>query len=171
MTNPILAKTILSRLDDVERRLRALESTPRVPQVTTTGQGVQRATVLQPESTTSISYTDLATVGPTVTVQVGQIGSLLVALRAAIVAEHNEPTHIGYEIRDAANNLIASAQDDDSIAFSANTADGHVFEPTLAGVFAVTGLSSGTYTVKMKYRSGAGTLVSFLRRAIVVLPF
>lgn len=107
------------------------------------------------QSTSSTSFTDLATTGPTVTVTVGASGLLLVMWRAQW-----DTTGIISVALSGANTVAAS---DDWLLYN-NT--GQQIAAGASHMF--TGLSTGSTTVTMKYRVLSGTR-NFLRRELIVL--
>lgn len=114
------------------------------------------------ESTTSNTYTNLTTVGPTVTVTTGTIA--LVWFSAAM------------------SNATSDSQSDCSVAVSgattvaasdtwALTSDGITASNIVrySGTHAFTGLTAGSNTFQMKYRAGSST-ASYKWRELLVLP-
>jgi hypothetical protein len=117
------------------------------------------AIVATSQTTTSTSYTDLATVGPAVTVTTGP--SALVGLyNANLNSSGTTASLMSYEVTGA------SAQaPNDNIATGVATTTG-----TRAGaVFLVTGLTPGSNTFTCRYRVGGGT-GTFVDRRILVVP-
>lgn len=127
---------------------------------------IQYAEINTPESTTSTSYTDLATVGPSVTITSGEggafcffattfdnagVGDLLIA----------SPTITG----EAGNEAEAPSSDDRSVHSSTEGAYGNL-------VF-YDGLQPGENTFTLKYRIGSGSTGTgtFSNRRIMVWPF
>lgn len=112
------------------------------------------------QTTTSTSYTDLATVGPAATVTVGPNGLLLVIWGAGI--------------------YTGSVKKDMSIALSgANTVaasdnysvrrDGAAFDQTTSRAKLFTGLTAGSTTVTAKYKTASGT-ANFFSRHLLAIP-
>jgi hypothetical protein len=112
------------------------------------------------QNTTSTSYTDLTTVGPTVTVTTGP---------AALVAIYNANVHstgaasalMSFEVSGASSQSAS-----DTISIGTATTVGS----RAGATFLVTGLTGGSNTFRAKYRVGAGT-GTFVDRRIVVMPF
>jgi hypothetical protein len=120
------------------------------------------ATVSTLQSTTSTSYVDLATVGPSVTVTCGTIA--LVWFTAAVANSGS----------DAQSNVSVAVSGATSLA--ANDSWRMLTDGITAGNYvrygqfhAFTGLTAGSNTFTMKYRAGSGTS-SFQLREILVLP-
>ena len=115
------------------------------------------------ESTSSTSYTDLTTVGPTVTATTSTLAMVLFASRI-----QNSLTNGAAEVSVAvsgASSVAASANwaiKMDGIASANNIRMG------MAHVF--TGLTAGSNTFTMKYLVGSGT-GTFAARELIVLPF
>lgn len=121
--------------------------TPRTARVDTT------------ETTTSTSYTDLATSGPAVSVLVGPSGLAMVHISANI--DNSSAIGIaGFAISGAST--VAAA---DAYAMSSQGTDAMEF----GRAFLITGLTAGVNTFTMKYRATAGT-AEFARRVIIVEP-
>jgi hypothetical protein len=117
------------------------------------------------ESTSSTAYTDLATVGPTVSVDVGQSGQLLVHVYASLSNNvANNAAHMSYAISGA---TAFGAGDGISIAYT----PGADFRGARIGAtFHHFGLNPGVHTVTAKYRVAGGTGQIGSRR-IMVVPF
>jgi hypothetical protein len=134
--------------------------------------GAQFATVATSQSTTSSSYTDLGTTGPSATsVVVPASGNVLVTLTAYIST--TGVTDVGYMgftavPADPANPTV-SPGDNKALVVGAG---GTQVNQTSA-TFVVTGLTGGaTYTFTAKYRSTGGSLqpTTFANRSITVIP-
>lgn len=102
------------------------------------------AAVATNESTASTTYTDLATPGPAVTVTVGSSGILLVGFACE---QFNGPTPVTSVALSGANTVAAADGFGQSISADIRTGRTHLF----------TGLSAGSTTVTMKYRTTGGT--------------
>jgi hypothetical protein len=104
------------------------------------------------EPTTSTTYADLATVGPTVSVEIGSTGRALVTLYAALANDTSgAATHMSFTRSGAST---AAAADDMSIAFTSPTANAGA---RFSGVIPLSGLTPGVTTFTAKYRVSAGT--------------
>lgn len=88
----LLPDNLTSQIADLERRLRIMESTARVPQVSSFARGPVFAKVTAFETTQSSAWTDLATPGPEVTVVVGESRRVIVSAGAYIVATADNQT-------------------------------------------------------------------------------
>jgi hypothetical protein len=117
------------------------------------------ATVATSQTTTSTSYTDLATVGPAVTVTTGPM-ALVGLYNANLNSSGTTASLMSYEVTGA------SAQaPNDNIAVGVATTTG-----TRAGaLFLVTGLTPGSNTFTCRYRVGGGT-GTYVDRRILVVP-
>lgn len=102
------------------------------------------------QSTSSASYTDLGTVGPTFSITVGASGFLLV----------------GWNMQfDDANGISSVALSGGNTVAAADTWRLGVTSGTFAGrTYVFTGLSTGSTTVTVKYKAGSGT-AGFQRRS------
>lgn len=121
------------------------------------------ATVATTQSTTSTSYTDLATVGPSVSVSSSD---------RAVVFFQSDIDNTGVNGASSVSVAVSGAT-----SISANgawrivrdgAASGNVWRVGVAHMF--TGLNAGTNTFTMKYLAGSGT-ATFGNREIIVLPF
>lgn len=113
------------------------------------------------QTTTSVSFADLATTGPTVTVTTGT--SALVFLSANLKnATANEAAIAGVEVTGASS---IAASDTNSLLVRAGAAD----EIQATKTVRLSTLTPGSNTFTMKYRVTAGT-ATFLRRDMFVLP-
>jgi hypothetical protein len=118
------------------------------------------ATVLTTETTGSATYTDLATVGPTVTTVIGPKGAAVVTVTCHSYNSAVNDTFMSFTASGA--NTIAA---DDSNAKATSTTSGQ----TASTVTTLTGLTPGVTTFTAKYRVAAGT-GGYLRRKISVVP-
>jgi hypothetical protein len=120
------------------------------------------ATVNTGETTSSTTYTDLATVGPAVTVTIGSTGKALVAIYASLANTTNNYALAGYAVSGAsvvAAADLAALQHGSSIAIRAGATLLHQ------------SLVAGSNTFTMKYRKDAGAGVSdFTGRRLLVTP-
>lgn len=111
------------------------------------------------QSTTSTAYVDLATVGPTVTVDVPASGTVLVGVGAYIggTLDIGIMSFVG-----SGANTIAAA---DSRAARMSGAVADVMKWVL-----LTGLAQGNTVLTAKYRSAGGASVVFVDRSIIAIP-
>jgi hypothetical protein len=118
-----------------------------------------QAFVATDESTTSTTYTDLATTTDTVTVTIGANGLALVLLYSGVYNSGTNDTIISFAVS-GANTQAAS----DTYCIRQATAAAMGW----GAPFLLTGLTAGSTTFKMKYRVSAGTGHGFNRRIAVV---
>lgn len=121
------------------------------------------ATVATSQTTTSTSYTDLATVGPAVTVTTGTLA--LVMLKTAVENNTvNVGSFMGFGISGASS---VAASDSFAISVAGIAASQRC---RVGAAFWVTGLTPGSniFTAKYKVVSNTGT---FVQRDLIVLPF
>lgn len=111
------------------------------------------------ETSTSLTYTDLTTVGPAVTLLTG--AAVIVTLTAQMANSGAGAGTIAAFAVSGASTIAAN--DNQSIANQTTVAQ------TASGSFNVTGLTPGLNTFTMKYRVGA-TTGTWLRRNIAVTP-
>lgn len=132
------------------------------------------ASVSTIESTSSVTYTDLATIGPAVSCIVGASGSALVQVTAEMHVAGAVPGGLGafasYLITQSdGTNVVTSPADNDSVwVESTDTANNTVVRATATSFR--TGILPGLTTFTMKYRS-LGSTVTFAARNIVVTPY
>lgn len=113
------------------------------------------------QTTTSTSYTDLATAGPAVTATIGSNGLALVCIGALMDQSVADFANMSFAVSGAST--IAAA--DNNACLQYNTNDRVVSRNIL-----LTGLTPGSNTFTMKYKVGSGT-GSFTYRTIAVIPF
>lgn len=122
-------------------------------------------TIVAVESTSSTSFTDLNTVGPTVTVQTG--ANALICINARAVNSTDQASAFASVEVSGASNIPATVENSlqiDMPYFAIS--NGH-----RAGIaYIQTGLTPGLNTFTMKYRVYVGT-AQYRRRQISVIPF
>ena len=119
------------------------------------------ANVLVSETTTSTTFTDLATVGPSVTVDTGP--SALVIIHSSMDNSGTGSTRMAYDVSGASS---ISAADNRGIGVYGTAGTGVI----TSGVVWHDDLTPGSNTFTAKYRVASGT-GTFLSRRIVVVPF
>jgi hypothetical protein len=117
------------------------------------------ADVTTGESTSSTSYTDLATVGPTVTVSTGT--SALVFWCATANNTTGFPL-VGYAVSGASTVSASDTQAANCVSASSATS-------TISKFNLQTGLTAGTNVFTLQYKATSGTS-TFQRRRIIVIP-
>jgi hypothetical protein len=120
------------------------------------------ASVATVQSTASTSFTDLATVGPAVTVTCGTIA---LVWYAAAMANSNSDAQCNASVAVSGATTVA-ANDVWALTSDGVTAGNYIRYGT---AHAFTGLTAGSNTFTMKYRAGSAT-ASYQRREIIVLP-
>jgi hypothetical protein len=135
------------------------------------GNRIQFDTVVDNEATSSTSYTNLTTVGPTVPdVEVSSTGRALVMLYARLSGQKGgsniSTPHMSYEISGATS---TSPSDLRALQVPSET-DGAVHAVT--AVFLHSTLNEGLNTFQAKYKMGGGqTEARFTQRTLIVIPF
>ena len=165
-------ETVWTQLDDIERRLKALETTPR-----TQFFAMQEAVVATSETTNSASYVDLTTVGPTVTATVGPSGKVLVLVGANVSPNTTVSaytSHIGFTLSSTSTNAgTTSLAAADTRAAAAGVGLSVIDNTVLAPVL-LTGLapssSPNDTTFTLKYRADGINTAAFYNRFLLVLP-
>ena len=129
--------------------------------VATTNITNDTATVATQQTTTSTSYTDLATSGPAVTVTTGT--KVLVIISAGEIRNQNSSGECDMSFAVSGATTVAAA-DATSVGIT-SAASNETFRPT--GAFIIT-VTAGSNTFTAKYRVGGGTGVFANRRISVV---
>lgn len=140
------------------------EVTGELVRVSTLAFGTVAHTISTPESTAVTSFTNLATVGPFVTVNIGNSGRAIVMISSGINAGAAGGASIGVDIAGpggwfwgAGGNRTLSVEDGNW---------------SLGKSFLVEGLVAGANTFQMKYMNGAGAgSALFYDRHIAVMPY
>jgi hypothetical protein len=113
-----------------------------------------------------MSYTDLATSGPTVTVTVSSSGKAMVTLTAyQSVTGPDNSCFMGFAV--SGTSAVAAS---DTQSLQAYSESGTVQSRTSAS-YLVTGLNPGINTFTAKYRSSAGINCTFASRNIIVTAY
>lgn len=115
-------------------------------------------TVATSQTTTSGTFTDLATAGPAVTVTTGTMA--LVALRCQMSNSGASASVMGFAVSGATT--VAASLEDAISNVGTN-------EVRIGASFLVTGLTAGSNTFTAKYMVGGGTS-TFSGRDIIVIP-
>lgn len=126
--------------------------------------GVQTSSVATSEQTSSTSYTDLPTVGPSVTVTIGANGLALVCLLATMNSD-TANANCYMSVLGSGSNTVATS---DAQAIQITTPSGGGLY-SVSSVFVLTGLTAGTTTFKAQYRVGSHT-GTFASRRLAVIP-
>lgn len=163
MPQAIAYNDLLRQLDDLKRRLNALERGRPASAASRL-----RADVIETlENQSSATYADLATAGPEVTVDIPLLGTsgkgqLVLWFSAAMYGSESSTGYMGFELSGA--NTLAAA---DARAIYAA-----VDLPVSAGrVVFLDDLDPGSTTVTAKYRKdGPGTVATFEYRTIAAMP-
>lgn len=126
--------------------------------------GAQSALVATSQTYASATFGDLATVGPTVTVNIGANGLALVSLYASISnSDASNSTGMSFAMS-GANTQAAQTG-----FYLAQIASAVADSMRSSAVFLLTGLNPGATTFTAKYRASGGT-GSFADRRIAVVP-
>lgn len=132
--------------------------------------GIRAAEVATDQGTSSTTFTDLATVGPTLTdVYIGSSRRCLVFLTALLTVPLSD-TAIASFVVSGASSIVASAT---RAAYGQAGADGpfNVVSGTFVLLTAAQGLNQGLNTFQMKYRTTSGATAGFRDRRLAVFPF
>lgn len=126
---------------------------------------LQGAIVATSESTASAVYTDLATVGPSVTLTVGPSG-VIITIVSANAANTVGGVNCLCSAALSGSNTVAAT--DKQSAFCDSVGAGLTYRVGAVGVFS--GLAGGSTTVTMKYKAVAGT-ATFLDRHLAAFTY
>lgn len=113
------------------------------------------------QTTTSTSYTDLATAGPAVTVT---CGSRAIVMAQAFTSNSTQGNRSFLSVAVSGSSSVAAADDWAAIYESGNANDGSSVSTT----YLFEGLTAGSNTFTMKYRANGGTGAWSLRRLTVI---
>lgn len=130
--------------------------------------GAASATVATSQATTSSTYADLATVGPSVTVVIGVNGMALVIPRLEGVAS-GAPAGQGWRsavVVSGANTIAANDNRSIGNIYLDATGDSEIHSQGLL----YTGLTPGSTTFKLQYRVMGGVTGTFVDRNLAVIP-
>jgi hypothetical protein len=122
------------------------------------------AIVLTSQGTSTTTYTDLTTVGPSVTVVVGPSGNAIVSL-TGVLSTNNVAIQSAY-MSFSASGVLPSDSSSIFIPSGSNATTRYIQSAT----FWVTGLTPGTNTFTAKYKSTGGITSTFANRQIIVIP-
>ncbi len=118
------------------------------------------------ESTTSITYTDLATAGPAVTAVTGTIALVIITGQLWNPALNG----IAFMACAVSSATTVAASDNDAITIDKSAAS--TIAPRISVAILYTGLTAGSNVFTTKYRTNdTANASNFKKRKIVVIPF
>lgn len=130
---------------------------------------INSATVATTETTTSTTYTDLATVGPSVTLIVGPSGQALITISAlSFRVAINNSAWISVDVSGASTVAASDTNSAECSNLNYGSGSGLALAACHSRTFLLTGLTPGSTTFRMKYRIDGGTAYSFFNRSIAV---
>lgn len=134
--------------------------------VNTLAFGMQAASITTVQSRIGTTFGDMITVGPSVTVTVGNSGRMIVGVGAWCNALSGNNAYASFDVAGPSGYLLAASAFRSVAAAAAGIVGA-------SKMFLVDGLpQAGSYTVTMKYSSLSGTdLAQFGDRHLVVIPF
>lgn len=118
------------------------------------------ATVATAESRANVAYGDTATVGPSVTLDTGT--EVIVTISARQIAAANCNSFIAVEVSGATTIAAADANSLEDSVFTGEYKNG-------SRTFKISGLTPGSNTFTLKYKSNNGNSVEFAKRDLTVL--
>ncbi|HKS46358.1 MAG TPA: hypothetical protein VJT49_14855 [Amycolatopsis sp.] len=116
------------------------------------------------EGTSSTTFTDLTTVGPTVPTYIGSSGSALVMTSTTVVCPVNVTARMSFAISGATTQTAAAYR---GCRFYSGEAGAFI---SLSNAVQVIGLNQGSTTFTAKYLSDGGS-TDFVNRSLIVIPF
>jgi hypothetical protein len=128
---------------------------------------VQNAVVGTSQTTASTSFTDLSTVGPSITVTTGTSALVIITCGIGNSSNSGVAMYAGFAVS-GASTVAASDTSAAYASYGAGAINGGSRD-TVATALVITGLSAGSNTFTLKYRTSAGT-ATFADRRIQVLP-
>lgn len=129
------------------------------------GQSVTSADVAALQSTTSTSYGNLSTVGPTVSgVEISDAGKALVLVSGNLTAAGGDGANMSFTVSGATTIAAGSTG-----TLSLVTAGGSIAGSVTKAVPLT--LNPGTHTFQAKYRSGGGGIAAFNQRVLTVIAY
>jgi|SRR5215831_885956 len=172
MSDPLFPdESIEIRFRRIEKQLKEVQNTPRVANISTITGGIQSDTVNTSESTSSLLFTNLATVGPTVNAQVLGTGRLLIMAAAQVTftpATSGGPHggHMAVSIFGPGLTITLIRVSIGNVPVALDVTF------TQSAIAVASGLNAGTYTLQMKYLSlsGATAPVTYANRTLAVQP-
>lgn len=126
---------------------------------------ITSASVATSQGTASTTYTDLATTGPSVTLDVPASGEIVVDISAWLQVSVGQTGYMGFAL--SGSNTLAAT---DARAAGGRNASTTAIIGTISRRVHLTGLSPGTTTVKAVYRVSASGTPAFSDRNIIVEP-
>lgn len=147
-------------LKDLERRVRVLETAPRALDTT---QPWSHDFIDTVESTSSLTYTNLATVGPTVTMETGNTSRVLVTASAYFDTPPNTTGLVGLYVDGVLFSDLLTCGNGTTNYISTNITNMRVIVDTV-------GLAPGPHTFQLRYKSTLDP-VGFAARLLIVQPF
>lgn len=123
------------------------------------------ATVNTQETTTSTTFTDLATSGPTVSSL--STGTAVTVMLSACLFNSTAGSTAQMSVQVSGASTSAASTNTSLIYESSASAD----ISQMSFVFPISGLTAGSNTFTTKYRADPSGTATFLRRNLIVLPF
>lgn len=130
--------------------------------------GATGALVAATETTSSGTFTDLATVGPSVTTTIFSTGRCLVLLSATLNPTVNDGAKMSVAVSGA---TTRAASDVSTIPYATASGTNDQVGVSAGNSNLLVGLNAGNNTFTAKYRSTFGASVSIGNRSIIVIPF
>lgn len=147
-------------LKDLERRVRVLETAPRALDTT---QPWLHDYIDTLEATSSPTYTNLATVGPTVTIETGNTARVLVTASAYISSPTNTSGVVALFVDGVWFSELLTNGNSGPNDLAINVTNARVIVDTV-------GLAPGPHTFQLRYLSTLSA-VGFAARLLIVQPF
>lgn len=152
-----LPEDLSTYIGGLESRIRALETAPRAQDTSLPWSSASIDATFNTASTTPV---DASPPGPTVTINVGQTGNVLVTATTYIGLNSVSQTGFVYLYIDGTNYVNILALSNAASGIASNVSSSRV----------ITGLSQGTHTFVLKYSASTGN-VNFSGRSLIVQTF
>lgn len=123
------------------------------------------------QSTTSTSFTDLATVGPTVAALVGSSGTAIVTLSSGVFPGSNDGGWMGVQVTNAAGTITNAPDTNRSLYVEQTSSATGTFNIQMSRSILFSNLTPGLNTFQAKYRCDVGVGCNWQDREMIVLPY
>lgn len=169
LTNSIVAGDLASNAVTTAKITDANVTTAKINNAAVTadklGTGAATSTVATTQATNSTSYTDLATAGPSVTVTVGANGLALVSVYCNCSIDVTNAAAQATVVVSGATTVAAS--DTNAVLYKSLGTNTQAFG--VGSTFLLTGLTAGSTTFKLQYKTNTGN-ATFGPRQLAVVP-
>lgn len=173
LTSATTSSTNITDSTSIGRSLLTATNAASALALLTPMQSPQQAYVATNEATSSATYADLTTTTDTVTVTVGASGIVLLTLAAWLTSNSASASNatVSFAMSGANTTYSGVTPPDDSLALGGRaTGTSGQFIVDGSVVIPLIGLTAGSTTFKMKYKSSGANSVQFQYRRITAIP-